>query len=299
MRRHRLSTRPRLVVAAVLGGLLATGSAAVVEGAAAGAEGPVITVNGVPMPPSGNTLLPGCTMTVAVSGLPAGSHQVKVNVTAMDPTGTGSVLSVEESDISGSFTTGPRNLSATLYENYRKAANGFHLNAAVSIDGSAAGKGKYWLACGAVQHRGHSVQVVFTVDWKGADGVVTTTPPKGLPKRFGLSGSSGQGHGGCGYRSGQLSCQWVVTTEESGTDEAAPVGLRVSGLGTYMVVEQNLPPGWSPELTTVGQFAGSPELRQWTGAEDDEGESALAPAALPAAGGPPTVQHVVVNVLDH
>lgn len=296
-RLHRWALASALTVG--LGSLAGIGTA---FGASGGESGLAVTVNGKPMPGEGNTLLPGCTMEIGVTGFSPGSHTVDVAVTAMGPSGSGTVLSVSEAEVSGTFTTGPRNLAGVLFDGgWVKAANGYHLRTTVIVDGAQVGSAPYWLACGAVQHVGHSVQVVFSVQWKDRAGKVTSEPPRGLPISFRIAASSNQGTGTCLYAATDhlLHCTYVVTTEEGSSDEGSgtpPAGLRVSGLGTYTVEEVGLPANWRPDLTTVGQFAADPGLRQWMGGGDDSSAESLALRALPHAGGPPTTPHVIVNI---
>ena len=268
-------------------------------GVGTGQSGATITVNGQPLKSGSTTLLTGCTMEVAVSGI-TGSPAVAILVEAMMPTGTGTVLSVEEPFSSGSLTTGPRNLATVLGDGgFSKKANGYHLRVSVTVGDAKPASAPYWLACGAVQHSSHSVQVSLSVVWKGRNGQTTATPPGGLPRNFVLTGVSGQGSGRCRYgKSGALSCQYVVTTEEGSGDEGEgpPSGVRVSGLGTYVVEETGLPRGWAPDLSTVGQFAADPSLLQWTGPPEDEDEAVSAHVLVPMAGGPPVSGHVIVNV---
>lgn len=281
----------------ILAGVLGIGTAVTESaGAEGGSGGNVVTVNGLPLRASDSTRLPGCTLTVSVGALAAGSHTVGVSVTAMDPSGSGKVFAATEANVEGQFSTGPQNLASVLASSFRKGGNGYHLRVSATVDGTSVGAAPFWLACGAVQHLGHSVQVVISVEWKPKGGSLSATPPRGLGKRFSLSGSSGQGSAACSYKAKGFSCRYLLSTEESSSGEAPPVGLRVSGLGTYTIVENNLPRGWTPQLTTVGQFAADPTLRQWTGREDEEATAHNPLGLLPAASGPPTITHVVVNV---
>ncbi len=263
--------------------------------ATAGGKGPIVTVNGNPLMGGDNTRLPGCSMEVAVTGLPADSaHTIGVNVAAMDPSGAGPVLTVTEPDVVGSFTTGSRNLAATLYDGgFRKAGNGYHLRVSVSVDGTSVGAAPFWLACGAVQHGGHAVQVQFAVHWVAADGQLLTSPPKGLTT-YKLTASSPQARATCRYGSGTTLVCTYVSTEES-TTEPPPVGLHVSGLGTFTVEEHGLPSRWAPELNTVGQFVGDPALRQWFGGGGEDEAGAVQPLMAAGAGGPPVIIHTVIN----
>ncbi len=257
-----------------------------------------VTVNGSAMKGggAGSTLLPGCSIDVGVSGLAAGAHRVGVVVAAAEPSGSGPVVSVDEPEVTGTFDTGSRNLSTLLAGGFTRSGNGYHLRVTAAVDGVAVASAPYWLACGAVQHAGHAVQIALSVEWVDRSGKVLAGPPKGIAKSYRLDATSGQGSGRCTYTGSELVCRYIATTEGSSAETAAPpAGLRVSGLGTYVLVEHGLPSQWSPSLATVGQFAADPAIRQWWAVGDDAEVTPLVRGSSGSGGGPPLVAHVVVN----
>ncbi len=245
---------------------------------------------------AGSTLLAGCSIDVGVSGLDAGAHRVGVVVAATEPSGSGTVVSIEEPDVTGAFDTGGRNLATLLAGGFARSGNGYHLRVTAAVDGTSVGSAPYWLACGAVQHASHAVQIVLSVEWVDRAGKALAGPPKGIAKSYRLDVTSSQGSGRCAYTGSDLVCRYATTTEDSTADTAAPpAGVRVSGLGTYTVVEHDLPAQWSPSLATVGQLAAEPTIRQWWAVGDDVGATPLVNLPAGTSGGPPLVAHVVVN----
>lgn len=235
------------------------GSGPVGAGGRAAAAGTVtVTVNGSAMKGggAGSTLLAGCSIDVGVSGLGAGAHHVGVAIAATEPSGAGTVVSVDEPEVTGAFDIGSRNLSTVLAGGFTRSGNGYHLRVTATVDGVAVASAPYWLECGAVQHAGHAVQIALSVEWVDRAGKALAGPPKAIAKSYRLEATSSQGSGRWAYTGSELVCRYIATTEDSTADTAAPpAGPRVSGLGTYVVVEHGLPPQWSPSLATVGQFA--------------------------------------------
>ncbi|MST34941.1 hypothetical protein GHK86_19710 [Acidimicrobiaceae bacterium USS-CC1] len=280
-------------------GVVQVGPGPIGSGARAAAAGAVtVTVNGAPLKGggAGSTLLAGCSIDVGVSGLGAGAHRVGVTVSATEPSGSGAVVSVDEPEVTGAFDTGSRNLSTVLTGGFRRSGNGYHLRVTAAVDGVTIASAPYWLACGAVQHAGHAVQIALSVEWVDRAGKALAGPPKGIAKSYRLDATSSQGSGRCAYTARELVCRYRATTEDSTADAAAPpLGVRVSGLGTYVVVEHGLPSQWSPSLATVGQFAADPTIRQWWAVGEDAGVAPLVRGPSESGGGPPLIAHVVVN----
>lgn len=283
----------------ITSGVVQVGAGPVAPGGRAAAAGTVtVTVNGSAMKDggAGSTLLAGCSIDVGVSGLGPGAHRVGVTVAATEPSGSGTVVNVEEPEVTGAFDTGSRNLSTVLADGFRRSGNGYHLRVTAAVGGVAVASAPYWLACGAVQHAGHAVQIALSVEWVDRAGKALAGPPKGIAKSYRLDATSSQGSGRCAYTGRELVCRYVATTEDSTADTAAPpAGLRVSGLGTYVLVEHGLPSQWTPSLATVGQFAADPAIRQWWAVGDDAGVTPLVRGSSESGGGPPLVAHVVVN----
>ncbi len=257
--------------------------------------GVAASVNGVPLQGT-SPRVPGCAVQVTVTGVAAGSHGVHVVVAAMEPSGTGDVVDVDATTVTGSLSVGPFDMTGVVVSMGLKAAgNGYHLRATVSVDGVQDLTKPFWLACGRPQHPGHSMRVTFAVSWRHLDGGVTSAPPPGLPSTFTLQATSSHGTATCTYLRGssELSCSYPAAEEG---ELGAPPSLQVSGMGSYVVAEQGLPVGWAPDPATVGEFASDPTLPGAGTGGGDEGAVRSAASATGPATVTHTVTHTVVNV---
>ena len=277
----------RRVPARLAGALLLASVALGATGAAGAADAgvPTVTVNGVLLA-GASPRVPGCSLLTDVTGIAQGDHSVDLVVTGTDPSGTGTVIDDAAVATAGVVTFGPTDVHDVIDGlGLEMQDNGYHLLVTVSVDGAAAVSLPIWLACGAAQHQGSAVKVTFAAEWDSGGAVGSPTPPR-LPPDFALVATSSMGTATCTYPAGdaQLTCVYQLTETEDGK---VPTSLKVSGLGTYTVVERNLPAGWAPDPTTVGVFAANPAL---------PGAGGAGSMVQAAESGAATQLHTVVNV---
>jgi len=219
---------------------------------------PTVTVNGVLLA-GASPRVPGCSLRTDVTGIAEGDHSVGLVVTGTEPSGTGTLIDDAAATTSGAVTFGPTDVHDVIDGlGLVMQDNGYHLLVTVSVDGATAVSLPIWLACGAAQHQGSAVRMTFAAEWDSG-GAVGSPAPARLPADFALVATSSMGTATCTYPAGdaQLTCVYQLTETEDGQ---VPTSLKVSGLGTYTVVERNLPAGWAPDPTTVGVFAANPTL---------------------------------------
>jgi hypothetical protein len=258
------------------------------------AGGPVLTVNGQPFHGQGDPKLEGCSITVAVSDLPAGSHEIEGAVNAVEPSGEATLVPISASfDGEAWSETWPLD---DLVADLVQKPNGYRIRVVATIDdGSTTTSRPFWLACGAPQ-TGKPYVVVLDKQWLDAEGAPVERPAAAIDG-WTMTATSQLGSATCGYPDGslELECDY----ENKGSHEGAEEGLYVpGGKGkTFTVAETTLPDGWS-NVSGLGTF--EPRVLCPRGHDDDEHEDPEEPAVAAAEddehGG--VCEHAVVNRQD-
>lgn len=296
--RSPTTSRARRVLVSVVGALaLVLGLLTLVP--AAGADvSPTATVNGTALAGEGGKLA-GCTLSVAVAGLPAEPAEpttVAVTVKAVSPTAPeGSPIGlVDDSDTTTATTWSHDYVMDALVAPLPVAANGYRLKVTVAVNGTSLGSGTYWLACGASQD-GNPTRILFAVEWVTADGTtLTTLPPEGVTAGWGttflLTGTSKKGTATCTYAPGSATLSCVYDNPGHGTDP----GLVVPGnpKATYTVAVTGVPAGRVADPTTLGTFVGRDVCPRGEGGDHGGGHD----GATVAAEGDWVCTHTVVIV---
>lgn len=261
VRRHR--SIGLALVAAVVALVLSTFvGAAAAEPVPELPPGVTVTVNGLPTTGEEGGKIAGCTLSIAVNGLdPQQSPtDVAVKVNAVSPTtpeGSPTTL-VDESTSVAASSWSEDLVMDDLLAPFPIKANGYHLRVFVSIDGTLAASGVYWLACGAAQD-GNPTRILFAVEWVAADGTTDAlAPEERLPVawRDGLvvEGESRIGDATCTFLpdATQLVCEY----DNPGHGEHPGMVVPGSPEATYDVGASGIPAGWTLDATTVGTFVG-------------------------------------------
>ncbi len=260
----------RVGAAVVVLGLVAVLSPLLVVGAAADEHevpdpppGVTVDVNGVPMSGEEGGKIEGCSIAIAVAGLPESpdpSTDIDVRITAVPPAvPEGSPLDL----VSESFTTDVSSWTQDfplddLVAPLTRAGNGYHLRVRVTINGTLAGSNIYWLGCGEPQS-GNPHRILLAVQWRTNDGLthddapIAVLPP-GWEASFQLEGTSQRGTATCAYTSGSALLECTYDNPGHGDQP----GLVVPGnpRATYDVAVNGVPATWTVEAMTVGTFVG-------------------------------------------
>jgi hypothetical protein len=254
--------------------------------------GPVLLVNDQPFHGQADPKLDGCAVTLSVSELAEGPHTVVGAVVAGEPSGTGPLVSFDES-FEGASWTQTWALDDLVGELVKKP-NGYRIRVVVTVDGGTTKTSRpFWLACGAPQS-GNPYVIVLDKQWLGSDGEILDGPPAKLPEAWALRATSQLGSATCTYPDG--SQELVCTYENKGAHQGATDGLYVpGGKGkTFTVAESDLPDGWN-NVSGLGTFEPRVLCPRGGGHDDDDHEHEAARAGEDDEDHGGVCEHVVVN----
>jgi LPXTG-motif cell wall-anchored protein len=224
--------------------------------------GVTISVNGQSMTGDEGGKIDGCTLSIAVDGLdPQQSPtNVGVKVNAVAPTTPeGSPATLVDHSTSVEATSWSEDLVMDdLVAPFPIKANGYHLRVLVSLDGTLAATGVYWLACGAEQS-GNPTRILFAVEWVTNEGITTDiAPDQRLPAAWRdslrVAGSSHNGEATCDFLpdASQLACVY----DNPGHGDHPGLVVPGNPQATYDVSATGIPAGWTLDASTVGTFVG-------------------------------------------
>ncbi len=236
--------------AAVLLGTGAAGATAATAPDPSPPSGPTVLVNGQPFKGAADPKLPGCTVTLSISGLAPGPHTVAGGIRAVEPSGDGTLATVQ-SAFDGATWSSPYDLT-TAVQGLTQHDNGYRIVVDLGIDGGEPQTSRrFWLACGAPQ-TGDPFVVVIDKQWQAPDGTVLSGPPAGLPADWSMSATSQLGSAVCTYPTG--SDPLVCVYDNKGAHEGATDGLYVpGGKGKTFTISETAPAGWEV-VSGVGTF---------------------------------------------
>jgi hypothetical protein len=297
--KHTKRAAGRAGAAVMALGLLAMLSPLLVVGAAADEHevpdpppGVSVDVNGVPMSGEEGGKIEGCSVAIAVSGLPESpdpSTDIDVRITAVPPAvPEGSPLDL----VSESFTTDVASWTQDfplddLVAPLNRAGNGYHLRVRVTINGTLAGSNIYWLGCGESQS-GNPHRILLAMQWRTNDGVThddapIAVLPAGWEASLQLDGTSQTGTATCAYTTGSAVLECTYDNPGHGDQP----GLVVPGnpKATYDVAVNGVPSAWTVQATTVGTFVGRETCPRGGDHEDggDHQSGGAADVAAPTA----------------
>jgi hypothetical protein len=225
--------------------------------------GVTITVNGLSMTGEEGGKIPGCTFSIAVTGLPENpdpATAIGVTIKAVPPmTPEGSPVDLVKENFTTSTTEWTHDFPMdALVTPFTPHSNGYHLKVLVSLNGTLAGASTYWLGCGEPQ-TGNPTRILFAVEWHANDGSMSTDAPSALlpagwQQYFGLHATSKKGTAECTYAAGSGVLECVYDNPGHGDEP----GLVVPGNpeATYDVAVGGVPAGWSVDPATLGTFIG-------------------------------------------
>jgi LPXTG-motif cell wall-anchored protein len=252
--------------------------------------GPTVTVNGQPFHGQADPKLDGCSVTVAVSDLPAGTHEIEGAVNAVEPSGKATLVPIAAS-FEGEAWTETWALDDLVTDLVQKP-NGYRIRVVLTIDDGATKTSRpFWLACGAPQ-TGNPYVVVLDKQWLDAQGA-PVDPPAAVAAGWTMTATSQLGSATCSYPDGslELECDY----ENKGSHEGSEEGLYVPGgkKKTFTVTESGLPAGWS-NVSGLGTF--EPRVLCPRGHDDDDHDDHAAAVTDEEEGG--VCEHVVINRQD-
>lgn len=210
-----------------------------------------LLVNGRPFHGEGSPLLEGCTMTVALSGVEDGPHQVGVTISLTDPSGSAEVASASDGFTGSAWEQSfPLDVALAAVEPH---GNGHHLVVQVVLDGDTTTSRPFWLACGADQG-GNPFHVTLQKEWRDLlTGAVVPVPGSLDRSTYLLEAYSERGSARCTYPEGSevLSCTYENTHghEPETSWLVVPAGRHA----TFTVSERGLPPGYEAQ-SGLGTF---------------------------------------------
>ena len=250
-------------------------------------------VNGQPFKGAADPMLSGCTVTLSISGLAPGPHTVAGGIRAVEPSGTGTLATIQAA-FDGTEWSSPYDLT-TAVEGLNQNANGYRIVVDLGIDGGEPQTSRrFWLACGNPQ-TGDPFAVVIDKQWQSPDGTVLSGPPAGLPADWSITATSQLGSAVCTYPTGNspLVCVYDNKGAHGGTidglyvpggkgktftiSETAPAGWEVvSGVGTF-VARDVCPGGHDPDEEDVGYEPTTASVTAAQPADDEEATESRPP----------------------
>lgn len=255
------------------------------------------TVNGQPFHGEGSPRLEGCTVSVSVTGLEDGAHDVALVISLTEPSGD-AVLAQEAAAVQGTTWAVDLPLDQAV-AGLEPHAHGHHVVVQLTVDGSSQLSRPFWLGCD-VESGGNPFHVVFDVVWTYDDGTVLSGPPAGLDRTtYRLDGSSKRGEAVCTYVEGDDQLRCTYTNHHGHEAEADALIVPAGEKHTFSVDQTVLPEGWAT-ASGLGTFP----VRQVCprdgghddGGHDDGGHEGASPLAHDGSTEDRCL-HVVTNVV--